>query len=155
ELEDWKEWNGLPVWDAVRLLHGNPLRAATLEKLETEATLADSGLRHDPHHLPVAVDGAGEGGLEGRHLVHPADEAREAAPTRHVEAGPHGPHVLELVDPHQLAHALHRRRSKVTEAEVAVHQARRVLAHVDAVGRRNLLHARGEPDGVALCRVVH
>ena len=72
---------------AVRLVDPEPPGTATRQEFEAETALADAGLGDDAHHLSVARLGAGERRFQGMQVRVPAHEAREAARSRHLEAG--------------------------------------------------------------------
>ena len=60
-------------------------RPAALEELETEAALPDARVGHHPDDLAVALERAGERGLERRRLIGAPDEAGEPSHAREVE----------------------------------------------------------------------
>ena len=96
-----------------------------------------------------------QGRLERRHVGVAADEARETAASRHVEARPRRARAGQTVDPYRRADALDGELAQIFELEVATDECRRRVAEVAGVGRGQGLHALGEPHGVALRRVVH
>jgi hypothetical protein len=155
QLEHREERDELSVRHAVRLVDGEPARPTALHELPAEPALPDPGLAHHAHHLPVAGDRARERGLERRRLVLASHEAREAARPGHLEAGAERAHAGQLVDPQRGGHALHRHRAQLLQPEEAGDERRRVLGQVDLPDLGDLLHPRGEPDGVAEGGVVH
>src|SRR5581483_7319372 len=156
ELRDPRQEGNHPaVRQGVAFGATDPARAARLEKLPAQAALPDARLRDHADHPPRARDRVRERRLELARLLGAPDEAREAARARRIEARPDRPHALELVRPDGLAGALHGERAEVAQAEPAGDERRRVLRQVRPLRTRELLHARGETDRVALCRVVH
>jgi len=77
QLEDGQQGDALPVRHPGRPVGHDAARPAALEELEAEAALPDARVGHHPDHLAVALERAGERGLERRHLIDAADEAGE------------------------------------------------------------------------------
>ena len=117
--------------------------------------LPTPGLGDDADDLPVPVERPRERGLERRHLVAAADEAREAARARDVEARAQRADALELEDADRLA----ARPSRANGAEVARARsspstsARRVLGQVDAARARASCSMRAASPTVWPCAV--
>ena len=97
QLQDRQERDRLAVRDAGGLVGHQAARPAALEELEAQAALAEPGVADDADDLGVALAGARQRRLEHLHLVAAADEAREAAAARDVEARAHLPEPLQLV----------------------------------------------------------
>jgi hypothetical protein len=155
ELEHREEREGLSVGHAVRLVGRDAPCATPLEELRTESTLPDAGLPDDPDDLALPVERPLQAGLEDGHLARSADELREAAGAGDVETGADLPESLELVDADRRREPLDPRRAEVPHLEVARDERGGVLGQVDAIGRRDLLHARRETHGVPLGGVIH
>jgi hypothetical protein len=79
ELQHQEVRDHLPVRRTVHLVDRDPARAAALDELVGKAALANARLGHDADDLPVARSRPCQGGLQGRDLRIPPDEAREAA----------------------------------------------------------------------------
>ncbi|HJQ83645.1 MAG TPA: hypothetical protein VKA21_06195 [Candidatus Binatia bacterium] len=137
----------------MRLEDRQTLLATAFDELPAEPRLPDPGRSRDPDDPPAARQHLRERRIERRDLALASDEAREAARPEHVEPAPQVAEPRELEYPHRRAHALHLVRSEIDELEQARDQRRGVLGDEHASGRRQLLHARGEPDRVALRRV--
>ena len=117
--------------------------------------MPDARLAHDRHDLAVPGARRLPRPLQLLQLLAPPDEARQAAVGGHLDARAQRPDALQLVDAQRVLHAFHREQPQVAEPEEPLHQPRGVLGEVDAIGLGELLHARGQADGVALRRVVH
>ena len=120
--------------DRVTFEHGHPLRAAALDEFEAEAALAGSGIRDHAHHLTVALARSFERRFERLHVGVAADEARQAAGARHIEASAVRTQPLELRHRHGFVHALYLERPQVFEIEVAGDAAGGLAGQVDGVG---------------------
>jgi hypothetical protein len=131
------------------------LGAAALDELEAHAALADAGVADDADRPTVRGERRLEEPPESRELALAADEAREPAPARDVEARAERARAGELVDAYRHAHALQRRRAAIAKREEPLYQPRRVLGHADRAGRGHLLDAGREADRVAERRVLH
>ncbi len=130
-------------------------RPAALGELVAEPALPDAGISRHPDDLARACEGAGERRLERLHLLVAADETREATRPGGFEAGADRSEPLELVDQYRLTDAFQLEPPEVAEPEEPRDEGRGVLGQVDPLGPGELLHALGEPDGVALRGVIH
>ena len=130
-------------------------RPAALGELVAESALADPRLGYDADDLAATGECSPERRLEHRLLLVAADEAREPARAGDVERRSQGADTLQLVDAKRRGDALHGELSQVPETEQARDEAGRVLREVDSPGFGELLHARREPHGVAVSRIVH
>src|SRR5438132_14427067 len=110
------------------LVHRHAAGPAALSKLEAESALPRAGLRHHTDHLPVTGLRLLECRLERRHVRIAADEAREAAAARDIEARARGAEPAEHEDVHGLDHAFDAEGAEVVEREVARRQRRRGVA---------------------------
>ena len=93
--------------------------------------------------------------LERRHLRLPPDEAREAARPGDVEPRAQRPTPSSSKTRSGSRDALDRERPEVAQAEEPADESGSVLREVHRARLGELLHARGEPDGVPLRGVVH
>jgi len=84
-----------------------------------------------------------------------ADELRQAAGARQVEARAQRADPEQLVDVDRPADALDAGLTEVAQLEVAVDEAGGVLGEIHAAGLADLLHAGRQTDDVPLRRVVH
>src|SRR5262249_48892192 len=83
------------------------------------------------------------------------DEFGQAARLGYVEARMQATDSLQLVNVDRLLHTLDASFAEVTELEESVHQLGRRRRQADSIRRGDLLHARREPHGLSLRRVVH
>jgi hypothetical protein len=155
QLEQGQEGNGAAVRRAVRLVDGDAAHPASLDELETEPALPDARLPDHGDDPSVSAHGPRPGGLERRELAGATDEAREAASARKIEARTRLTRPGELVHADGIRGPFEPRRAQISKLEEAADESSRVLRQVDAVSRGDLLHARGQPDGVTVRRVVH
>ena len=81
--------------------------ATALEKFMAQPTLADSRLSHNSDDPCVARERLLQRHLKYSHLVLAADELREAACARHVEAGMHPSDAFEFEDTDRLRQTPH------------------------------------------------
>jgi len=139
----------------VRFAHLDPAIPATLGKLEAQAALADPRLGDHAHDLRVSLHRPIEGGFEYVHLFLSADEGRESAGVGTVEPGTQGPDALQVVNLDGIAQPFDLEESEVSQMEEARDHLRGRFTQVDGAGIGELFHARGEPDGVSLSRVIH
>ncbi len=128
---------------------------AALQELVAQPRLAHAGIADHAHDLSVTRDGFVERLLEPGELPLPADEARQPARARYVEARLQRARSLQLEHAHGLLDALQLEASQILELEPAGDDRGGGLAHVHRVGCSELLHARGETDRVPLRGVVH
>src|SRR5437773_4830320 len=129
--------------------------AGALDELVTQAALSRARLRGNQDDRRLTGLRVAQSPLEQRELGFPADEAREAAGTRAVEAGPDRTRAPQVEHPHGNARALEPLLSPIKEVEETRREPRGLLGHADAARLRQLLHAGGEPDDVTLRGVVH
>jgi len=155
QLEDRQERDHLPMRDAVGAVDAHALGPRPFGELVTEAALPDPGLAHDADHPPLAVERPRHGGLDRRHLVGAADEAREPACARDIEPGARGASPFELVDVDRVAHALQRERPEIAQPEVAADERGGMLSQIRTPRFRELLRPLCQTHGVALRGVVH
>jgi len=126
-----------------------------LGELVAQAAFAGPRLGHDADDLSVAGAGARQRSLQDVHLGVAPDETRQTAGSCHIEAGAQCAHALELEDADRLGGALDLRRAEIAQCDIASDALGGCLAHADRVGRRHLLHALRQTDGVPLRGVVH
>src|SRR5262249_49176750 len=129
--------------------------SAALHKLVAKAALAGSRIGDDADDLCMPRDRLLEGSLERGHLALAANELGEAARSRHLKASTHPSHTLALEDVQRIVQSFDASFTQVAELKVTRNELRRVLREIGRIGRRDLLHARREPDGMALRRVIH
>src|SRR5262249_51840644 len=129
--------------------------AAALDELVAKPALARPRLGDHAYDLRVPRNRLLESSLQSGHLALAPDELGEAARAGHVETGPYAAHALELEDVHWIARSPDPSFAKISERKVARNQLRGVFREIDRVGCRDLLHARGKADRMALRRVVH
>ena len=103
--------------------------AGSLDELVTEAALARAGLRGDQDDLRSTGPRLAQGPLEQRELVLAADEAREAARARALEAAPDRTRAPQVEDPHRSARALEALLPPIEELEEARREPRGLLGH--------------------------
>src|SRR5262249_53864654 len=120
-----------------------------------EAALPDPGLTDDADHPSLAVERPRHGGLDRRHLVGPADEAREPPRPRDVEPGARWARPFELVNVDRVTDALQRERPEIAQPEVVPDERGGMLGQVRAPRLRELLRSLRQTHGVALRGVVH
>ena len=141
--------------DALRDPDRDSARPAALGELGAEPALAGPGLGDDAEHLTLARRGARERRLEQRHLGLAADEPRQPAYARDVEAAAQGTEPLEPEHLHRRGHPLQVRLAQVPQREVAGHDPRRLRRDAGAVRARDLLQACGDVRHGTLRGVVH
>src|SRR5262245_48198574 len=129
--------------------------AGALDELVTEAALARARLRGNQHDARSTGLRLAQDPLEQSELALAADEAREAAQTRALEAAPDLAWSPQLEHPHGGARALETLLTTVEEVEEARRESRGLLGHTDPARGRQLLHPGGEADHVPLRGVVH
>src|SRR5262245_7307357 len=93
--------------------------AGALDELVTEAALARARLRGDQHDSRSARPRLAQNPLEQSELGLPADEAREAARARALEAAPNLAGTPQLEHPHGNARALETVLTTIEEVEEA------------------------------------
>jgi hypothetical protein len=106
QLEQGQRRYVLPDGGTVRFGHMDPARPTVRGKLRTEPALPRPRRRHHTDDLPLSGEHPRERRLQGGHFLLPADEAREAAGPRDVEAGAQGTDTLELEHVQRFAYAL-------------------------------------------------
>jgi hypothetical protein len=84
-----------------------------------------------------------------------ADEAGEAAPGGHLQAGPRLTRPGHLVDLQRVGETLHRYGAKRLHLDVALGQRQRLRRDHDRPRIGDLLHPRGEVSGLPHCGVIH
>jgi hypothetical protein len=124
-------------------------------ELPEETRLAHARLADHRDHLAVPQAGPIEGPAELLQLRVPADEAREPAPRRSLEAGAGGagPHQLEHLD--RLAEPLDGHRAEGVDLDEALGQVQGLGSEPRAARCRELLHTGREMGGLAHGGVVH
>src|SRR5262249_28379838 len=120
-----------------------------------KAALAGSRLGDYADDLRVSRNRPLERRLESSHLALTADELREAARVGNVQARPHSPHALELVDMNRVTYPFDLERSEIAELEEPSHQLRSMLRQVRAPRRSKLLHPCCQAHGLPLRGVIH
>jgi hypothetical protein len=155
DLEHREERDVPPVGDRVSLEHLDSAGANALQELEAQAALAGPRIGDDAHDLPAPGHRLLQRVLQGLHIVVAANEACETAGPRDIEASSQGALAYQLVDPHGLLEPLDRERAEILEIQIAGDERRGRVAHVDRVGGRELLHARGQTHREPLGGVVH
>jgi hypothetical protein len=97
-------------------------RAAALGELPAQPALARACGGYHADDLAVPRLGLGQRRLERRHVGVPADEARQAAGARDVEARSSRPRADEPVHPQWLAHAFDAEVTEVLQLKIVADQ---------------------------------
>src|SRR4029450_11974110 len=122
QIDDGQVRGGLAVGDTAALEKAPALHAMRVHELPVEARLADAGLAQHRDHLPVSALGLLEGPAQLIELAVAADEAREPARGRRVQARSHRARPDDLVDLDPLrAAAPPRRRARPPPGRVRAH----------------------------------
>jgi hypothetical protein len=99
-LRHRQERNVASVSDRAPLVDARAARAAAFEELEAQPALAGARLRHHAHDLPVARRRLLQRVLQGADIRRAADEARQTARPREVEARARGADPGQAMDAH-------------------------------------------------------
>ncbi len=126
-----------------------------VSELPVEPGLADAGLAHDGHHLPVPGPRALERLAELLQLALAADEAGEAAGGRGLEARAHRGGPGQLVDLERRREPLDGQRAQRLDLHVPLGERQRLRREQDRPRHGHLLHAGGHVGGLADGGVVH
>jgi len=124
-------------------------------QLPDQARLADPGLAHQRRHLAVAGFRPFERLVERFKLGLPPDEGSEPADRRRLQAGAGRPGADQFVHLDRLGDSLDRHRPEGPDLDIALSQPQRLRGEQGGPLSRDLLHTRGQMDGLAHRRVVH
>ena len=140
---------------AVGFRNRNSTCSTSLGELETQTALADARFAHNAHGLKLAPLSPFERRFEGGHFVPTSDELREAARPRELQSGAHRAGALELIHRESFADSSKLESAEIPNVEVPMGELCRMLRQVGVSRRCELFHARRQPYGVTLRRVVH
>ena len=121
-----------------------PARLVLRLELEKQARLAGARLGHRGDNLSAARVRKLGGVAHRFHLALAADELRQAAPGRALQARAQRPESRDLVDVDRLGDAFDARGAARLECEVSFDQPARIFGDRNRAGRRDGLHPRGE-----------
>src|SRR4029453_2327799 len=155
EIDDRQIGAGCTVRDGARLEDKPILRSMRGHELPEQALLANPGLAHNRHELPMTPTRLLEGLAQVVELALTSDEPGETAGRRRLKARARRRLCRQLEHLDQPAHPLDWQQPDRYDLDESLGQTKRIAGQPRRSRSRELLHARGQVCGLADRGVVH